>query len=494
MTQAVSTSRAGALAFKRELKLLDATMIVMGTMIGSGIFIVSADIARTMGSAGYLLLVWLFSGIVTIIAALSYGELAGMFPQSGGQYVYLREAFNPLTGFLYGWTLFLVIQTGSIAAVGVAFAKFTSVLIPWFGEGNLLFELAGLKVSAAQALAIASIAFLTFMNTRGLREGKLIQDTFTVTKTAALLGLILLGLLIGGNAEAIAANFSELWNTSAAHFPDPSALVEVPLSGIMLLAAFGAASVGSLFACDAWNNSTFTAEETVNPRRTVALSLGLGAGAVVVLYMLANLAYVFLLPVAGSPDAPDVMGRGIQYATNDRVGTAAASMIFGPAAAAIMAVFIMISTFGCNNGMILTGARVYYAMANDGLFFKSTGKLNRNSVPGVALVIQGVWAGILCLSGKYGDLLDYVIFATLIFYILTIIGIFILRKKRPDIERPYKAFGYPVFPLLYILAATAVCVDLLIFKPNYSWPGMIIVLLGIPVFYLWRGLTRASSA
>ncbi len=473
---------------KRELKLFDATMIVIGSMIGSGIFIVSADIARTLGSAGWLLVVWLVSGVVTLIAALSYGELAGMYPQAGGQYVYLREAFNPLVGFLYGWTMFLVIQTGSIAAVGVAFAKFTSVLIPWFGEGNILFEIAGLKISAAQLLAIASITLLTYINTRGLRQGKLIQDTFTFTKVAALLGLIVLGFAIGRNPEAIFINFESFWNTNFAYFPNANVMTTLPLSGMALLAALGVASVGSLFACDAWNGSTFTAAETVNPKRTVAKSLALGVGIVVVLYILANLVYILVLPVTGEPNAANAMGRGIQFATNDRVGTAAASMIFGSGAVAIMALFIMISTFGCNNGMILTGARVYYAMARDGLFFQSTGKLNKKAVPGVALVVQGIWASALCLSGKYGDLLDYVIFAVLIFYILTIIGIFVLRRTRPDVERPYKAFGYPVLPLIYIVVASAVCMDLLIYKPTYTWPGVIIVLLGIPVYYVWRAL------
>jgi APA family basic amino acid/polyamine antiporter len=482
---------------QRELKLLDATMIVIGSMIGSGIFIVSADISRTVGSAGWLLVVWLASGIMTMIAALSYGELAGMFPQAGGQYVYLREAFNPLIGFLYGWTLFLVIQTGSIAAVGVAFAKFTGVLIPWFGEGNILLEIAGLKISAAQVLAIVSIAFLTYINTRGLRQGKRIQDTFTFTKVAAVLGLIVLGLVVARNPEAVFINFENFWNTSWAYFPDPKVMTVLPLTGIALIAALGVASVGSLFACDAWNGSTFTAAETVDPKRTVAKSLALGVGTVVVLYMLVNLVYILVLPVTGTPDAGNVMGQGIQFATNDRVGTAAASMIFGTAAAAIMAICIMVSTFGCNNGMILTGARVYYAMARDGLFFQSTGRLNRNSVPGIALVVQGIWACLLCLSGKYGELLDYVVIAVLIFYILTILGIFILRRGRPHAERPYKAFGYPILPALYIVLAAAVCVDLLIYKPKSTWPGLIIVLIGIPVYFVWRALlekrTNAAS-
>jgi basic amino acid/polyamine antiporter, APA family len=479
--------------FHRDLKLLDATMLVIGSMIGSGIFIVSADIARIVGSAGWLLVVWLISGIMTVIAAVSYGELAGMMPQAGGQYVYLREAYNPLAAFLYGWTLFLVIQTGSIAAVGMAFAKFTAVLIPWLSERHVLFEILGLKVSAAQLLAIVSIMFLSYINTRGLREGKLIQDSFTLTKTVALFGLIILGLAIGTHAQAIAQNFGNFWNAASSHIVEGGTVFTEALSGFGLLAALGVAMVGSLFACDAWNGSTFTAGETKNPQRNVALSLIIGTGAVVVLYMLANVAYVLMLPVTGAPTVDDAFGRGIQFAADDRVGTAAASMILGAPAAFVMAAFIMIATFGCNNGMILTGARVYWAMARDGLFFQSTGKLNGKAVPGVALILQGVWASALCLSGKYGDLLDYVVFAVLIFYILTIFGIYRLRRLRPTAERPFKAFGYPVLPALYILAAGAICVDLLIFKPNYTWPGMIIVLIGIPVFFVWRKLSRPQT-
>jgi len=475
--------------FKRELGLLDSTMIVIGSMIGSGIFIVSADIARTVGSAGYLLLVWLITGVVTVIAALSYGELASMMPRAGGQYVYLREAYNPLVGFLYGWTLFLVIQTGTIAAVAVAFAKFTAVLVPWFSEGNILFSVAGLKISTAQILAILSIAVLTMVNLQGIHEGKVVQNLFTLTKTVALLGLILLGIFVGANTTAIAKNFSNLWNAHWIHISSQESFASVsiePLSGLMLFAAIGAAMVGSLFASDAWNNITFTAGEVINPKKNIPLSLALGTGTVTILYILANIAYVLVLPVVGNPAATDVAGRGIQFATSDRVGTAAASVIFGPAAEVIMAALIMISTFGCNNGLILAGARVYYAMAQDGLFFRKIGLLNSKAVPGIALVVQGIWASLLCLSGTYSDLLDYVIFAVLIFYILTVSGIFILRKKRPDAERPYKALGYPVIPALYVLAAAAISIDLLLFKPSYTWPGLIIVLLGIPVYFLWR--------
>jgi APA family basic amino acid/polyamine antiporter len=477
--------------FKHGLRLLDSTMLVIGSMIGSGIFIVSADIARTVGGAGWLLLVWLITGLVTVIAALSYGELGGMMPHAGGQYVYLREAYNPLIGFLYGWTLFLVIQTGTIAAVAVAFAKFTAVLVPALGEQRILFGIGGLKISAARLVAIASIAVLTFVNTRGLREGKIVQNVFTITKTLALLGLIILGIAIGRNASVIASNAHGFWKAAWTHMAQGRVASVEPLSGLMILAALGAAMVGSLFASVAWESVTFTAGEVVNPKRTIPLSLAAGTGIVTLLYILANVAYVLVLPVHGSPEAADTLGRGIQFAVSDRVGTAAATMIFGDTAAVIMAILIMISTFGCNNGLILAGARVYYAMARDGVFFERAGALNKNAVPAAALVVQGIWAALLCLSGTYSELLDYVVFAVLVFYILTVIGVFILRKKRPDAERPYRAFGYPVVPALYVLLATAIAVDLLIFKPNYTWPGMIIVLLGIPVYFIWKRRVKA---
>jgi APA family basic amino acid/polyamine antiporter len=479
--------------FKRILGLFDSTMIVVGSMIGSGIFIVSADIARTVGSPGYLLLTWVVTGLVTVAAALSYGELAGMMPRAGGQYVYLREAYNPLVGFLYGWTLFLVIQTGTIAAVGVAFAKFTAVFVPSLGEANVLFTAFGLKVSAAQLLAIGSIVLLTWLNLRGLRTGKLIQDVFTIAKTAALLGLIAAAVAWGANDFAISANFSDFWSASWTRAQAGGGLSVESLGGISILAAIGVAMVGSLFSSDAWNNITFTAGEVINPKRNIPLSLALGTGIVTALYLLANLAYILVLPVRGSPEGADVIARGIQFASSDRVATAAVSTIFGGAAAAIMAALIMVSTFGCNNGLILSGSRVYYAMALDGLFFRKTGELNKKAVPAFALVIQSGWACILCLSGTYGDLLDYVIFAVLIFYILTIIGIFILRKKRPGAERPYRAFGYPVVPALYVIATTALCVDLLVNKPAYTWPGLIIVLLGIPVYFGWKAFSQRRA-
>lgn len=480
----IPADEAGPHGFKREMSLFDAMMIVMGAMIGSGIFIVSADIARTVGSPGLLLLVWLITGVVTVIGALSYGELAGMMPHAGGLYVYLREAYGPLIGFLYGWTTFLVIQTGTIAAVGVAFAKFTGLIIPWFSEKHVLTQILGLKITAAQILAIASIVVLTWLNMRGVRTGKTIQGVFTVTKTVALSGLILLGFIVGANAAAVKANLAAFWKASWTHMAAGQVVSVEPLTGLLVLAAIGAAMVGSLFASDEWYTVTYIAGEVKNPRKNIPLSLVLGAGIVILLYFLANVAYVVTLPVHGSPEAADVIGRGIQFAQSDRVGTAAAEMIFGGPAAIIMAVLIMISTFGCNNGLILSGARVYYAMAKDGLFFKSTGTLNRRSVPGTALVVQCVWASLLCLSGTYSDLLDYVVFAVLIFFVLVVSGIFILRKKHPDWERPYKAWGYPVVPALYVLVAAAIAVDLLIFKAKYTVPGLLIVLLGLPVYLI----------
>lgn len=470
--------------FKRELRLLDATMIVVGSMIGSGIFIVSADIARTVGGGAYLLLVWLITGIITVVGALSYGELAGMFPRAGGQYLFLRESYNPFVAFLYGWTFFAVIQTGTIAAVGVAFARYTAVLFPSLDQ--VVGQVGGIRVSGAQILAIASIIALTLFNTQGIRGGKILQDTFTLAKVVALVGVILLGLTIGRNPDAIAANMASFWSATWTHVVDGRIVSLQALSGVGLVAAFGAAMVGSLFSSDAWNNITFTAAEVVEPRKTIPRSLVLGTGIVVVLYLLANMAYLCVLPLRGTPDAPGIAGRGIQFATQDRVATGAASMLFGDSASVIMAALIMISTFGCNNGLILAGARVYYAMARDGLFFKRAGFLNRHSVPAVALWVQAAWASALCLSGSYGDLLDYVVFAVLIFYALTAAGIFILRRRRPDMERPYRVWGYPIIPALYIVAAAAIAIDLLIFKPAYTLPGVGIVLLGIPVFFLWK--------
>jgi APA family basic amino acid/polyamine antiporter len=475
--------------FKRDLNLFDASMLVIGSMIGSGIFIVSADIARTVGSPGLLLLVWLITGVVTVIGALSYGELAGMMPRAGGLYIYLREAYSPLIAFLFGWTLFLVIQTGTVAAVAVAFAKFWGVLVPGLQENNVLFRVLGLKVSSAQLLAIAVVGVLTWINLRGIHTGKLVQNFFTVIKIGILVGLIVLGISLGTNAAAVTANFSQFWKGSWTHLSGGVVSAVQPLTGLMVVAAIGAAMVGSLFSSDAWYDITYAAGEVVNPRKTIPLSLAIGTGSVCLLYFLANLAYILALPLRGSPAASTVAGQGIQFAASDRVGTAAAWMIFGKPAASIMAVLIIISTFGCMNGLILAGARVYYAMARDGLFFRKAGELNKRSVPGAALVVQGVWAGLLCLSGSYSQLLDYVIFAVLIFFSLTVTGIFILRKKKPEAERPYRAVGYPVVPGLYVLVSVAIAVDLLLFKPGYTWPGLAIVLVGVPVFFLWRSLT-----
>ncbi len=471
--------------FRRELGLFDATMIVVGSMIGSGIFIVSADIARTVGSPGWLLVVWLLTGALTLVGALSYGELAGMMPAAGGQYVYLREAYGPLVGFLYGWTLFLVIQTGTIAAVGVAFAKFTAVLVPALGPQNVLARVAGRPVSAAQVLAIASIAVLTLVNLVGLRAGKRVQNAFTVSKTIALAAIIAVGFLAGARSEVIRANLAAPFAAAGARVADGAVTFE-PLAGLALLAAIGAAMVGSLFSSDAWNNITFAAAEVKDPRRTIPLGLALGTALVTLLYLLANLSYLTVLPLAGDSAAPDAMGRGIQFAADDRVGTAIAQVVFGPGGATVMAVLILFSTFGCNNGLILAGARVTYAMAQDGLFFRHAGRLNRHGVPGIALLVQGAWASVLCLSGTYGQLLDYVVFAVLLFYILTVGALFVLRRRRPQAERPTRAPGYPLLPALYMAAAGLIALDLLVVKPAFTWPGLLIVALGIPVYAGWR--------
>lgn len=468
--------------FKRSLNLFDSTAIVVGSMVGSGIFIVSADIARGVGSPGWLMMVWIIAGFMTIMAALSYGELAGMFPKAGGQYVYLREAYNPLTGFLYGWTLFLVIQTGTIAAVAMAFAKFSGLLVPWVSENIVWYQEGVFKFGPIQLVAIGSIAFLTWINTRGIQEGKKVQNAFTSGKFILLILFIIIGLSFAWNSTAIQSNMKIFWSPET----EGAGGQHIPLAGMALIAAIGMAMVGSLFSSDAWNNITFTAGEVINPKKNIPLSLFLGTLIVTILYLLANVVYIIALPVRGDPTGADVIARGMQYALNDRLATASISGVFGNSAVLIMAAFIVISTFGCNNGLILSGARVYYAMAADRIFFKKVGTLNEKGVPATGLIIQGIWASLLCLSGTYGQLLDYVIFAVLIFYALTIFGLFRLRKYRPEIERPYKAFGYPVIPLIYIILATIVMVILLFYKPEYTWPGLIIVLLGIPVYFLWR--------
>jgi APA family basic amino acid/polyamine antiporter len=479
--------------FVQGLGLLDSTMLVAGSMIGSGIFIVSAIIAKQVGAPGWLLVVWLVTGVLTLMAALSYGELAAMMPKAGGQYVYLREAFSPLWGFLYGWTLFLVIQTGTIAAVAVGFARYTGVLVPWVSESNYLiapirFGSYAFSLSTAQFVGLVLIALLTFMNTRGLQLGKIIQNVFTTAKTGALIALIVLGIVVGLRSGAGAANFSDLW-TLRGNLQDVGA-------GLTAATAFGlfvgicVAQTNSLFSADAWNNITFTAGEVKNPRRNIPLSLAFGTFLVIALYMLANVAYLAALPFSA-----------IQNAPSDRVASETANVIFPGAGATIMAVAIMISTFGCNNGLILAGARAYYAMARDGLFFRRVGTLNKHHVPSWGLIIQGIWAGVLVLprtvktdaagnvtgyGNLYGNLLDYVISAALIFYILTIIGLFVLRRKRPDAERPYKAFGYPVVPALYIIGASVILIVLFIYQTATTWPGLIIVLSGVPIYFLWR--------
>jgi APA family basic amino acid/polyamine antiporter len=473
---------------QKRVTLFDGISIVSGAMIGSGIFIVSADIARNVGSPGWLLVVWLITGIITLIGALSYGELAAMMPHVGGQYVYLKEAYHPLVGFLFGWTTFLVIQCGTIAAVAVAFAKFSGVLIPWISDKNILFSIGPLKIKSTMIVAIVMISFLTWVNTKGIVAGKIVQNFFSSTKVIALIGFIAIGFLATKNITSLQINKEIFWHASKI---GPGNQI-IPLAGFALIAAIGSALVGSLFSADAWYNVTYLSSEVINPKRNVPLSLLFGTLIVSVLYMLTNYVYIKILPLAGSPAGTDALSRGIQYATDDRVATSTMSVVFGDSAAVIMAIFIMISTFGCNNGLIMAGPRVYYAMAKDGLFFRRVSEINKNGVPGFALVIQGIWAILLCLSGTYGNLLDYVIFAVLIFFTLTILSIFILRVKRPDIPRPYKAFGYPVIPSVYILTTITIMVILLIYKPNYTFPGLGIVLLGIPVFYLWKKFNKSE--
>ena len=474
---------------QKRVNLFDGIAIVAGAMIGSGIFIVSADIARNVGSPGWLMVVWLITGIITVIGALSYGELASMMPHVGGQYVYLREAYHPLLGFLFGWTTFLVIQCGSIAAVAVAFAKFSGVLFPWISDQNILLQFGILKISSTMVIAIAMISFLTWLNTRGIVTGKTVANIFSSTKVIALFGFILIGFFATKNINSLEINKEVFWQAGKI---GPGNSV-IPLVGFSLIAAIGTALVGSLFSADAWYNVTYLSDEVINPKRNVPLSLFYGTLLISVIYLFTNFVYIKILPLSGSPSGADVLSRGIQYATDDRVATSAMSVVFGNYAAVIMAIFIMISTFGCNHGLILAGPRVYYAMAKDGLFFKKVGDINKKGVPGFALAVQGVWSVLLCLSGTYGDLLDYVIFAVLIFFTLTILAIFILRKKRPDIPRPYKAFGYPVIPAIYILTTILIMVILLIYKPNYTFPGLGIVILGIPVFYIWKRLNRPHT-
>jgi APA family basic amino acid/polyamine antiporter len=466
--------------FKPSLSAFDATMIVAGSMIGSGIFIVSADITRNVGSAGWLVAVWLLTGFMTLTAALSYGELSAMFPKAGGQYVYLKESYNPLLGFLYGWSFFSVIQTGTIAAVGVAFSKFAGYFFPSLEmtDANILIQIGFLKIYPAQILSIATIILLTYINTKGVQGGKMIQSTFTITKLASLFGLIGFGFLLASKASIWDANWANAWEMKTIASDNTTA----PIFGVAILGAIAASMVGSIFSSDAWNNVTFIAGEIKNPKRNIGLSLFLGTLIVTVIYISANLMYLSVLPLNEIANAPA-----------DRVAVAASNVIFGNIGTYVIAVMIMISTFGCNNGLILAGARVYYTMAQDGLFFKKAGTLNKHAVPAWALWAQCIVAGLLCLSGRYGDLLDMVSFIVVIFYILTIIGIFILRKKRPELERPYKAFGYPVLPAIYILMGTCFCVLLIIYKPNFTWPGLIITLLGVPLYYLALRNQKSAS-
>jgi APA family basic amino acid/polyamine antiporter len=483
--------------FIRGLGLFDSTMIVAGAMIGSGIFIVSADIARQVGAPGWLLLVWVITGLLTLMAALSYGELAAMTPKAGGQYVYLREAFSPFWGFLYGWTLFLVIQTGTIAAVAVGFARYLGVLWPAISENNYILKPIHLNsgyaisLSTAQLVGMLLIALLSWMNTRGLRLGKLVQNVFTITKTGALIALIALGVTVGYQAVAAGANFGDLWT--------PRGTLQDVGQGLTAASAFGlfvgicVAQTNSLFSADAWNNITFTAGEVKDPKRNIPLSLAFGTGLVIGLYILANIAYLVSQPI-----------EKIQSVTSDRVASATAEVVFPGFGATIMAAAIMISTFGCNNGLILAGARAYYAMARDGLFFKSAGALNRHAVPAWGLAIQGVWASLLIFprtiqtrsdgsisyGNLYGDLLTYVISAALIFYILTIAGIYVLRVKKPDADRPYRAFGYPIVPALYMIGAMVILIVLFIYQTATTWPGLAIVLTGVPIYFFWRTLAR----
>ncbi len=518
------TSSAGAAGepsssagFHRELGLFDSTMLVAGSMIGSGIFIVSADIARDVGAAGWLLVVWLLTGVMTMIGALVYAELAAMMPHAGGQYVFLREAYSPLWGFLYGWTVFTVIQTGSIAAVGVAFAKFLGVLVPALGTDHVLFRVGDLDISwslpvpwmdaplvffqrqeftisAGQLVGVAVVVLLTYVNCRGVEAGKRVQNAFTVAKTAGLLAMILAGLTVAANIDVIRANLADLWGG----IRDTNRFIGVQNTvslgtGMIVAMVLGGSMVGALFSADAWNNITFTAGEMKNPRRNLPRSLVLGAGLVIGLYMLANVAFLTALPIDGVPEGATPLERGIAHATDDRVGTAVLELASPNLGVALMAIAIMLSTFGCVNGMTLMGARLYYAMAQDRLFFQAVGRLNGRGVPAVGLILQGIWSAILVFSGTYSELLDYVIFAALLFYVLTAVGLFVLRRKQPDAERPYRVWGYPILPALYALLCALVMVDLLVVKPVYTWPGMILVLSGIPVYWLWRLRSRHQA-
>jgi APA family basic amino acid/polyamine antiporter len=469
---------------KRSLGLIDATSLVAGSMIGSGIFIVTAAMARDVGSAAWILIIWLVTGLLTMTAALSYGELAGMMPTAGGQFVYIQRAYGKLISFLYGWTVFTVIQTGVIAAVAVAFANYTAVFFPVLE--NKIFNVGESFVfTNKQILAMGSILLLTYINTKGVKTGKSIQLVFTSAKLIALFAIIILGLYVGLKTDVLSNNFANMWDASKTVLNPDGTITVTKLAGIALLGAMGATIINSLFSSDAWNNVTFIAGEIKDPKKNIPRSLFLGTLIVTIIYILANIAYLALLPINGTPSSSSVIENGIMFASQDRVGAAAANVIMGNIGVFVMAGLIMVSTFGCNSGLILSGGRLFYAMAKDNLFFKKAGELNNNDVPAKALWLQCFWACILCVSGKYGDLLTYATFASLLFYILTIYGIFILRRKEPNAERPYKAFGYPLVPILYITMTSLICLTLLIYDTKSTGLGLFIVALGIPVYYLF---------
>lgn len=473
--------------FKRALGLVDAVAVVVGSMIGSGIFIVSAQTARDVGSSGYLLVCWVLAGALTIAAALCYSELAAMFPQAGGQYVFLRRTYGPLSAFLYGWTLFAVIQSGTIAAVAVAFAKFLGVFLPWVSDSSVLFAVGNWHMSMLQVVAVVLIALLTAVNCRGIEAAKFVQTTFTVTKVVALFAIIVLGFCSVSKFAGIEANFHNMWQAVD--------LKGLPVQGFDLLLTVGVAMVGTLFSCDAWNNITFAGEEVKEAEKVLPRSLATGTLLVVLIYLLANIVYLCMLPLTGDPHGTTIVNRGIQFASEDRVGTAVAELIFGSIGKSIMAGAIMISTFGCVNGLILAGARVYFAMAKDGLFFKKAGVLSAaTGVPVFGLILQGIWSAILASSGTYGNLLDFVIFAALLFYLLTVGAVIVLRIKQPDLPRPYKVPCYPALPIAYLIAAFLVMIGQICKRPDWAGFGLLIILSGLPVYLFWNRKSRSQSA
>lgn len=466
--------------FQRKLNLFDSSAMVIGSMIGSGIFIVSAEMARVVGAPGWLLVAWAVTGIMTIMAAMSFGEMASMFPHAGGLYVYLREAYGPLFGFLYGWTHLLVIQGGTIAAVAMAFSKYLGVIFPSVSTYNLFLHVGVFEIDFVELVAILSIVIITWINSKGIEEGKIVQNVFTVLKIAILLFIIIVGLWFAAGTDSLNFN-GDAFQRNTGNSIDIPGLVTIPL-----LAALAISMVGSLFSSDAWYNITFASGEVVNPRRTIPMSMIIGTLTVAILYFLVNYTYLKILPLRGTPEDLSVLGRGIQFAEEDRVATAAMYQVLGRAAETLMAVVLVVSTFGCNNGLILSGARVYYAMAKDNLFFKPAAYLNTKGVPGIGLTIQAIWCSVLCLSGTYSQLLLYVVFAVLLFNILLITALFVFRIKMPDAERPYKAFGYPFIPVIFILLCAFIMFVLLIYKPEYTWRGLIVAVAGIPVYYIWK--------